>query len=233
MAQDDANGGGRLLNEVESKRLLSEAGINTNATELAGSRDEAVRLAREIGHPVVLKIASPDIVHKSDAGGVKVGVGACPELAERDDAVAAAYDEIVAAVEAAQPGARVDGVSVQAMAEPGVEVIIGVSRDPQFGPLLMFGLGGVLVEVLGDVSFRVAPLTERDAAEMVREIKGYPILRGHRGSPPADLEAIKRALLDLSRFVDARPDVAEVDLNPIIAHANGLTAVDARVVLAQ
>lgn len=226
MAQDDANGGGRLLNEVESKRLLSEAGINTNATELAGSRDEAVRLARQIGHPVVLKIASPDVVHKSDAGGVKVGVSG-------DDAVAAAYDEIVAAVSAAQPGARVDGVSVQAMAEPGVEVIIGVSRDPQFGPLLMFGLGGVLVEVLGDVSFRVAPLTERDASEMVREIKGFPILRGHRGSPPADLDAIERALLDLSRFVDSRPDVSEVDLNPIIAHANGLTAVDARVVLAQ
>ncbi len=224
MAQDDANAGGRLLNEVESKRLLSEAGINTNATELAQSSDEAVELARRIGHPVVLKIASPDVVHKSDAGGVKVGVSG-------DDAVAAAYDEIVAAVEAAQPGARVDGVSVQAMADPGVEVIIGVSRDPQFGPLLMFGLGGVLVEVLGDVSFRVAPLTERDASEMVREIKGFPILRGHRGSPPADLDAIERALLNLSRFVDSRPDVSEVDLNPIIAHPKGLTAVDARVVL--
>ncbi len=224
MAQDDANGGGRLLNEVESKRLLSEAGISTNATELAQDRDEAVELARRIGHPVVLKIASPDVVHKSDVGGVRIGVSG-------DDAVAAAYDEIVAAVVAAQPGARVDGVSVQAMADPGVEVIIGVSRDPQFGPLLMFGLGGVLVEVLGDVSFRVAPLTERDAAEMVREIKGFPILRGHRGSPPADLDAIERALLDLSRFVDSRPDVGEVDLNPVIAHPNGLTAVDARVVL--
>ena len=224
MAQDGANGGGRLLNEVESKRLLSEAGINTNATELARSRDEAVLLARQIGHPVALKIASPDVVHKSDAGGVKVGVSG-------DAEVAAAYDEIVAAITAAQPAARVDGVSVQAMAEPGVEVIIGVSRDPQFGPLLMFGLGGVLVEVLGDVAFRVAPLTERDAAEMVREIKGYPILRGHRGSPPADLDAIERALLALSRFVDARPDVGEVDLNPIIAHTKGLTAVDARVVL--
>ena len=224
MAQDDATAAGRLLNEVESKRLLSEAGINTNATELAQNRDEAVELARRIGHPVVLKIASPDVVHKSDAGGVLVGVSG-------DDAVASAYDDIVAAVASAQPGARVDGVSVQAMAEPGVEVIIGVSRDPQFGPLLMFGLGGVLVEVLGDVSFRVAPLTERDAAEMVREIKGYPILRGHRGGPPADLDAIERALLDLSRFVDSRPDVGEVDLNPIIAHSKGLTAVDARVVL--
>lgn len=224
MAQDDANAGGRLLNEVESKRLLSEAGINTNATELAQSSGEAVELARRIGHPVVLKIASPDVVHKSDAGGVKIGVSG-------DDAVAAAYDEIAAAVQAAQPGARVDGVSVQAMADPGVEVIIGVSRDPQFGPLLMFGLGGVLVEVLGDVSFRVAPLTERDASEMVREIKGFPILRGHRGSPPADLDAIERALLDLSRFADSRPDVSEIDLNPIIAHPKGLTAVDARVVL--
>ena len=228
MAQDDADAGanaaGRLLNEVESKRLLSEAGINTNATELARTRDEAVMLARQIGHPVALKIASPDVVHKSDAGGVLVGVSG-------DAEVAAAYDEIVAAIAAAQPAARVDGVSVQAMAEPGVEVIIGVSRDPQFGPLLMFGLGGVLVEVLGDVAFRIAPLTERDAAEMVREIKGYPILRGHRGSPPADLGAIERALLDLSRFVDSRPDVGEVDLNPIIAHTKGLTAVDARVVL--
>ena len=220
----DAAATTRLLNEVESKRLLSEAGINTNATELATSRDEAVRLAQQIGHPVALKIASPDVVHKSDAGGVVVGVSG-------DDAVAAAYDGILAAIGEAQPGARVDGVSVQAMAEPGVEVIIGVSRDPQFGPLLMFGLGGVLVEVLGDVAFRVAPLTERDAAEMVREIKGYPILEGHRGGPPADVAAIERALLDLSRFADERPDVSEIDLNPIIAHTRGLTAVDARVVV--
>ncbi len=231
MPRDDViaaarNEGRVLLTEVESKQLLSEAGIQTNTTTLARSKDEAVRMSREIGLPAVLKIASQDVVHKSDAGGVKIGLTS-------EEEVAAAYDEILASITAAFPAARIDGVSVQAMARPGVEVIMGVSRDPQFGPVLMFGLGGILVEVLKDVAFRVAPLTQRDASQMIREIKGYPILEGHRGQEPADVAALEQSLLTLSQFVDARPEITELDLNPIIAHRQGLTVVDARIVLSE
>ena len=231
MPRDDViaaarNEGRMLLTEVESKQLLSEAGIQTNTTTLARSKDEAVRLSRDIGLPAVLKIASQDVVHKSDAGGVKIGLAS-------EEEVAAAYDEILASISAAFPTARIDGVSVQAMARPGVEVILGVSRDPQFGPVLMFGLGGILVEVLKDVAFRVAPLTQRDASQMIREIKGYPILEGHRGQEPTDVAALEQSLLTLSQFVDARPEIVELDLNPIIAHPQGLTVVDARIVLSE
>ena len=231
MPRDDViaaarNEGRVLLTEVESKQLLSEAGIQTNTTALARSKDEAVKLSRDIGLPAVLKIASQDVVHKSDAGGVKIGLTS-------EEEVAAAYDEILTSITAAFPAARIDGVSVQAMARPGVEVIMGVSRDPQFGPVLMFGLGGILVEVLKDVAFRVVPLIQRDASQMIREIKGYPILEGHRGQEPADVAALEQSLLTLSQFVDARPEITELDLNPIIAHRQGLTVVDARIVLSE
>ena len=129
------------------------------------------------------------------------------------------------------PGARVDGIIVQPMATPGVEVIIGMSKDATFGPVLMFGLGGILVEVLKDVTFRIVPLQKRDAAEMIRDIKGFPLLDGYRGAPPADLEALQDILLRLSAFVVATPEVQEIDLNPIYAYAQGALAVDARVVL--
>jgi acyl-CoA synthetase (NDP forming) len=172
----------------------------------------------------VLKIASPDVVHKSDAGGVNIGLTNEAEVGQ-------AYDDILAAIGSAYPTAQVDGVSVQAMAQPGVEVIMGVSIDPQFGPVLMFGLGGILVEVLKDVAFRIAPLTQRDAAQMIREIKGYPILEGHRGQKPVDVSALENSLLKLSRFVEERPMIRELDLNPVIAYSDGLTVVDARIVI--
>jgi acyl-CoA synthetase (NDP forming) len=216
--------GRQLLTEVESKQLLSQAGIETNETLLAKSKDEAIELSRQIGFPAVLKIASPDVVHKSDAGGVKIGLTNEAEVGQ-------AYDEILASIGSAYPTAQVDGISVQAMAQPGVEVIMGVSIDPQFGPVLMFGLGGILVEVLKDVAFRIAPLTQRDAAQMIREIKGYPILEGHRGQKPVDVSALENSLLKLSRFVEERPMIRELDLNPVIAYSDGLTVVDARIVL--
>ncbi|MCH7746247.1 MAG: acetate--CoA ligase family protein, partial [Chloroflexi bacterium] len=229
MSQDDIisaaqNAGRQLLTEVESKQLLSQAGIETNETLLAKSKDEAIELSRQIGFPAVLKIASPDVIHKSDAGGVKIGLA-------NDDEVGQAYDEILASIGSAYPNAQVDGISVQAMAQPGVEVIMGMSTDPQFGPVLMFGLGGILVEVLKDVAFRIAPLTPRDAAQMIREIKGYPILEGHRGQKPVDVSALENSLLKLSRFVEERPMIRELDLNPVIAYSDGLTVVDARIVL--
>ena len=229
MSQDDIisaaqNAGRQLLTEVESKQLLSQAGIETNETLLAKSKDEAIELSRQIGFPAVLKIASPDVIHKSDAGGVKIGLA-------NDDEVGQAYDEILASIGSAYPNAQVDGISVQAMAQPGVEVIMGMSTDPQFGPVLMVGLGGILVEVLKDVAFRIAPLTPRDAAQMIREIKGYPILEGHRGQKPVDVSALENSLLKLSRFVEERPMIRELDLNPVIAYSDGLMVVDARIVI--
>ena len=229
MSQDDIisaaqSAGRQLLTEVESKQLLSQAGIETNETLLAKSKDEAIELSHKIGFPAVLKIASPDVTHKSDAGGVKIGLSDEAEVGQ-------AYDEIMASIGSAYPNAHIDGVSVQAMAQPGVEVIMGVSTDPQFGPVLMFGLGGILVEVLKDVAFRIAPLTPRDAAQMIREIKGYPVLEGHRGQKPVDINALESSLLKLSRFVEERPMIRELDLNPVIAYSDGLTVVDARIVL--
>jgi acetate---CoA ligase (ADP-forming) subunit beta len=216
--------GRTVLTEVESKELIQGAGVPVVPTRLASSREDAVAIAGELGYPSVLKVASPDILHKSDIGGVKVG------LADAD-AVGRAYDEIMAAARASNPDARVHGVSVQPMAASGVEVIIGASKDPQFGPFLMFGLGGVLVEVLRDVAFRLVPLTPRDARQMVREIKGFPLLEGYRGTPPSDVAALEETLLKLSAFLDEHDEIKELDLNPVFAYPQGLSAVDARVIL--
>ena len=213
-----------ILTEVESKEALAEAGVPVAASRLARTRDEAVAAAREAGFPAVLKIVSPQITHKSDVGGVKLNLNSPEE-------VASAFDEIVAAARRAAPDAAIEGASVQKMAPAGTEVIVGVSQDPQFGPVLMFGLGGVLVEVLKDVAFRIIPIEKRDAHQMIREIKGFPLLEGYRGQPPADLEALENLLLLVSSFVEQHPEVSELDLNPIFAYADGAMAVDARIVL--
>ncbi len=220
---DKAKADGRtILTEVESKEILEEAGIPTAQARLATTAQEAAAIAQEIGFPVVLKVVSPQITHKSDVGGVKLNLNTA-------DDVTAAFKEIAAAAKKAK--ASIDGVSVQKMARPGIEVIIGMSQDPQFGPVLMFGLGGVLVEVLKDVSFRLVPIAPRDARQMVREIKGYPLLEGYRGQEPADVEALERLLLRVSEFVEKHPQISELDLNPVFAYKDGTLAVDARVVL--
>ncbi len=216
--------GRTYLSEIESKELLRGAGISITPTKLARAKEEAISIAAEMGFPVVLKIVSPDVIHKSDAGGVKLGLGSEQEVAD-------AYDEIMASVKQRQATAKVEGVSVQQMARPGVEVIIGMSQDPQFGPVLMFGLGGILVEILKDVSFRIVPLTARDAREMIRDIKGYPVLEGCRGQEPADIPFLEDQLLKVSQFVEQNPEIRELDLNPVFAYSDGAVAVDARVVL--
>lgn len=213
-----------LLTEVESKQVLEAAGISIVKARLAASATEAVAMAKEFGFPVVLKVASPDIVHKSDIGGVKVGLA-------NATAVSRAYKEIMAAVEKKEPKARIHGVSVQAMAQPGVEVIVGMTKDAQFGPVLMFGLGGILVEILKDVSFRIVPLEKKDAREMIRDIKGYPVLEGYRGQPPSDVAALENLIMKVSEFVEKTPEIKELDLNPVFAYSKGAVAVDARVVL--
>jgi acetyl-CoA synthetase (ADP-forming) len=218
------NEGRTWLTEIESKELLREAGINVIDTRMAKSKDEAIRLSQELGFPVVLKVVSPAILHKSDAGGVKVGLRTAKQVAK-------AYDDIWGAVGKKHPGAVIEGVSVQKMARPGVEVIIGMSKDIEFGPLVMFGLGGIWVEVLKDVSFRIAPLTRRDAREMIREVKGYPLLEGYRGKESVDVSNLEDYLLKVSDFVERNPEIKELDLNPIFAYSDSAVAVDARVIL--
>jgi acetate---CoA ligase (ADP-forming) subunit beta len=213
-----------LLNEIESKGLLSEAGIPVVETKLATSKQEAIAISKKVGFPVALKIVSPEITHKTDAGGVKLGLKTSKQ-------VEAAYEEILSAVKQKYPHAVIDGVSVQKMARPGTEVIIGMTKDAQFGPVLMFGLGGILVELLKDVSFRIVPLEREDARGMIREIKGYPILEGFRGMEPADVSILEEILLKISRFVDDHPEIKELDLNPIFAYKDGAVTVDARIIL--
>ncbi len=215
-----------LLNEVEAKAVLREAGVPATPTTLATSSAEAQDQAEAIGYPVVLKVVSPDIAHKSDVGGVKLN------LLNRE-AVGAAFDEILANAKRAEPSANILGVSVQQMAKQGTEVIIGMTTDPQFGPVMMFGLGGIMVEVLKDVSFRLVPLSDKDAGQMIDEIKGRPVLAGVRGQPPADVEALKKTILQVSQFVEKHPEVRELDLNPVFAYPDGAIAVDARIVVSE
>jgi len=213
-----------LLTEVEAKALLSTTGVAVAQARLARTREEALDLARATGFPVVLKICSPDIVHKSDVGGVRLNLASA-------EAVSRAFDEIVGTVTRAQPTAILDGVSVQPMVRPSIEVIIGLTTDPQFGPAMMFGLGGVSVEVLKDVAFRLAPLSQWDAQAMIHEIKSLPLLSGYRGQPAVDLTALERTLLQVSALAEACPEIKELDLNPVFAYPDGCLAVDARVVL--
>jgi len=221
---DALKNGRTVLTEVESKQLVAEAGIPVIKTKLAKSKAEAIEVSKKLGFPVAMKIVSPDIIHKSDIGGVKLNLANATQVGR-------AYAEIMAAAKKANKKADIQGVSVQKMAKPGVEVIMGMSKDAQFGPVLMFGLGGVFVEVLKDVAFRIVPLVKRDASQMIREIKGYPLLEGYRGQEPANIAALEDLLLKLSAFVDKTPQIKEMDLNPIFAYKNGAVAVDARVIL--
>jgi acetate---CoA ligase (ADP-forming) subunit beta len=222
---DQARSEGRaVLTEIESKELLKNAGLHVVDTRLATSKAEAISIAEQIGFPVVLKVVSPEITHKTDAGGVKLNL-------QTADQVGKAHDDIVTSAKQWSPGVVIRGVSVQKMSLPGIEIIMGMSRDPQFGPVLMFGLGGILVEILKDVSFRIVPLTRGDAREMIREIKGYPILTGHRGQAAVDIAKLEDMLLKLSAFTENAPDMQEIDLNPVFAYADDVIAVDARVIL--
>ena len=222
---DKARSEGRtILTEIEAKQMLEDAGVPVSPARLAKTKDEAATMATQLGFPAVLKIVSPQITHKSDVGGVALGLTSAAE-------VAAAFDRIVASAKQHQPEAQIEGVAVQRMERQSTEVIIGVTKDPQFGPVLMFGLGGILVEVLKDVAFRVIPIVERDARQMIEEIKGYPLLQGYRGQDPADIGKLQALLLKVSSFIEAHPEVAELDLNPVFAYKDGAIAVDARIVI--
>ncbi|MBS7643477.1 acetate--CoA ligase family protein [Candidatus Bathyarchaeota archaeon] len=224
---DNATREGRtVLLEPEAKTICMEYGIPVTKFKLATSEEDAVKYAGEIGFPVVLKIVSPDVIHKFDVGGVILNLKNRKQVRE-------AYSKIINNVKHSKPDARIVGVLVQEMAPSSTEVIVGMTKDPQFGPALMFGLGGIFVEVLKDVSFRVAPITERDAREMITEIKGYPLLKGYRGMPPADVDTIVQILLKTSKLVTEHPEVDQLDLNPIMVYEKGAKVVDARMILSR
>jgi len=216
--------GRRTLLEHEAKRLFAIHGAPVPADFLAQTAKEAVELAKKIGSNVVLKIVSPDILHKSDAGGVRLKLRTEKEIHR-------AFDEIMENVRNFNPRADIRGVLVSPMAAEGVEIIIGTKYDDQFGPVIMYGLGGIMVEILKDVSFRVLPITPADAGKMIAETKSYPILNGARGKPPLDQKSIRKLLLLCSEIVEAYPDIEEMDLNPVIVYESGLGIVDARVIL--
>lgn len=209
------------MDEVACREVLAAAGMSVVPGRTATTCAEAVVAAKELGFPVVLKVLSPDLAHKSDIGGVRLGLDSGP-------AVAAAWDTMMASVAAAAPETRITGALVTSMVKGGVEVVLGVHRDPTFGPLVMFGLGGVFVEVFRDVVFRLAPLDYDTARAMMREIAGHPLLSGARGREPVDEGAIAEALVALSRFAVAHADsVSDVEINPFIALPRGGFAVDA------
>jgi len=216
--------GRSILTEFESKKILKQAGISVVETKLAKTQKEAVSLSQKMGFPVALKMTSPDVIHKSDSGGVKLSINSVAEVKK-------AYDEILKKVRKQYPDAIIHGVSVQKMALPGTEVIVGSSKDPQFGPVIMFGLGGIFVELLKDVSFRVIPVEQRDAQEMIKEIKGYPLLQGYRGKEPANISALVEIILKISKLIEENPQIKELELNPILAYKNKAMAVDARIIL--
>ena len=213
-----------VFTEIESKKILTEVGIHCTDTRLAATREGAVTLSKEIGYPVVLKISSKDITHKSDAGGVKVNLKDKAEV-ER------AYGEIMTSAKKKFPSAIIEGISVQGMAKSGIEVIMGMIKDPSFGPVIMFGLGGVFVEVLKDVAFRIVPIEKSDAEDMINEIKGKKLLEGYRGQEPADVACLQQMLLKLSDFVNTTPEIEEIDMNPVFSYKDGAVVVDARIIL--
>lgn len=211
----------RNLTEPESKTLLQEYGLPVPAFHYCTSPDEAVKAADSVTCPVVMKIVSLDIVHKSDIGGVKIGLNSPEEIRS-------AFKDIR---EAVQNKGTFSGVIIYHMQEQGTEIIIGATYDEQFEHALMFGLGGIFVEVLQDVSFRLIPITTSDAEEMVKEIKGYPVLTGVRGQSPKDVGAVVDALVKVSSMVKDNPEIRELDLNPIFVYEEGLTIIDARCIV--
>lgn len=216
---------GVTLSESQASDVLELYGIPTTKRGIANSEDEAIEYADNIGYPVALKVDSPDIAHKSEANAIKLNL-------KNELEVDAAFEEIIQNAKEYKPDAQIKGVSVQQMLPEGIEVIVGVTNDPAFGPVIMFGLGGVFVEIFQDISFRVAPINRNDAMEMIEEIKSYKMLKGARGKPPVDVDAIAEVLLSVSDLVtDYKDDINELDINPLIVYEKGIVAADAMLVV--
>ena len=215
---------GRQLPLHQAFSRIAEQGLPCTTFALANSQAAAVKIAQEQGFPVALKISSPDILHKSDVGGVHLNLSSA-------EAVEDAYDDLLAAVNNNCPESQIDGVLVSKMAPPGMEVIVGMNRDPQFGPIILFGLGGIMVEIFQDVSIRLLPLTQDEALSMIREIKGYSLITGYRGQPAVDEQALADCLLTVARLAEGSPDIVEIDLNPVFAYPNGIQVADVRMIV--
>jgi acetyl-CoA synthetase (ADP-forming) len=213
-----------FLFEHEAKRLCSLYGMPVTKLHLTSSPEEAIKAVEDIGYPIVLKIVSPQVLHKSDAGGVILDI-------DNPEEVRKGYDKIIQNIKENVPDAEITGILVQEMAPESTEIIVGGTIDPTFGTTLMFGLGGVFVEVLEDVSFRLSPINRVEAEEMIREIKAYKILEGFRGQPDVDKEAIIDILLSTSKMMEECPEINELDLNPILVYEDGAKIVDARIIL--
>jgi acyl-CoA synthetase (NDP forming) len=215
---------GRQLPLHQAFSRIAEQGLPCATFAMADSRAHAVQLAQEQGFPIVLKISSPDILHKSDVGGVQLNLNSV-------EAVEKAYDALLSAVKLSNPEAQLDGVLVSKMASPGLEVIVGMNRDPQFGPVILFGLGGIMVEIFHDVSLRLLPLTKKEALAMIREIKGYRLISGYRGQPEVDEQALSDCLLAVARMSEEYPEIVEIDLNPVFAYPGEILVADARMIV--
>jgi acyl-CoA synthetase (NDP forming) len=221
--KDAVEKGIHALDLEESREIMEEAGIPFNGSGLATSPEEAVKLAGEIGYPIVMKIVSPQVIHKTDVGGVKVGMST-------DEEVEKAYNEILDSVKSHMPEAEIIGILMEEMVK-GTEFIVGTTQDLQFGPMIMFGVGGVYVEVYKDVSFRLIPISKGDALEMLTELKGKAILEGIRGLPKADPEQVAEILMSVSKLMEENKEIAEMDINPLMVTKRGAIAVDARIIL--
>jgi acyl-CoA synthetase (NDP forming) len=223
----------KALNEGRSSLLINETQqicklhhIPTPVSNLVHSVEEAVSRGRQIGFPVVLKAVSPQILHKSDVGGVVLGIN-------DENSLKAGYSKLVADVRKNAPEAKIIGVLIEKMMPPATEVIVGGIRDSQFGPSIMFGMGGIFTEVYDDVAFRVAPIDKIDAMNLIHELRGSKILEGLRGNPPADVDALVEVLLNVSTLMLQHNAINQLDLNPIIAYPDAVCAVDSRIVLKQ
>jgi len=214
----------RKIIEFEAKKILQKHGIPVTKEFLAKNAGQARDFAEKIGYPVALKIQSPDILHKSDAGGVILGLKTGEEVAK-------AYEKILKNAKNYDRHAKILGVLVQEMIEEGHQCIIGTKKDPQFGPVLMFGFGGIFVEVFKDVSFRIIPIERKDAKEMISEIKGYAILKGVRGQKPVNFKSLENALLKVSGMVWRDKRIEELDINPLFVSSSGVKAADARIIM--
>lgn len=222
-------GADRTLTERQSKQILNAFGIPTSREILARTHEEALAAGREIGLPVAMKVDSPDILHKTEADAIRLNVSDPERLG-------ALFDEIVSNSRAYAPTARINGVLIQEMIPAGVEVIVGINRDPQFGAVLMFGLGGIFVEILKDVSLRIAPITPEEAVRMIRQVRGYPLLAGARGRAKADIAALAQTLVQVSQMAVALgPRLDQLDINPLIVlpEGQGVKVADALVILSE
>ena len=215
--------GREVLTYEESRKIIDLAGLQLNKMALATNAEESIEKAREVGYPIALKIVSEDVIHKSDAGGVKVGIKSDGELKK-------SYEDMMVSIKKHYPTAKVDGVSIEEMVE-GVEVLIGSMTDSQFGKMIALGIGGIFTELYKDVTFRLIPIIKEDVKEMINEIKGKKLFEGFRGFPPVKKDELISLMLKISKLVEENPIIKEMDLNPVVATEKGLITIDARIIL--